>query len=110
MTKRKARSDRNHVIYQLLLPQGNYIGVTVKDTPHPQKSAERRMRSHWHRLTDPTRQRWNLYRAMQELGTIEKMNVMVLEVVRGKEAAHKRERELIRELRPTLNTDTRGMD
>jgi hypothetical protein len=32
-----------------------------------------------------------------------------MEIVRGKQAAHARERELIRELNPVYNTDKRGV-
>ena len=49
---------------------------------------------------------WKLCIAIRKYGP-DNFNVGVLEVVRGKAAAHVRERELIRERKPKLNTDVR---
>jgi hypothetical protein len=50
---------------------------------------------------------WRLYEALRERGP-EAFVYAILAVVRGKREAHILERGLIRELRPTLNTDVRG--
>jgi hypothetical protein len=45
---------------------------------------------------------WPLYEAMRKFGS-ENFKVFILETVRGKANAHKRELELILELQPKLN-------
>jgi hypothetical protein len=50
-----------------------------------------------------------LYETMRERGVGE-FTVRVMAVVRGKTEAHAVERALIRELKPNLNTDVRGME
>lgn len=105
---RKKRSDRNHVIYQLTVPgHGTYIGVTVKDTASAQKSALRRFAKHWYRLKDPAKNQWLLYRALAHVAR-DSVLVEVLAQIRGKTAAHELEVRLRRQLKPNLNTDTRG--
>jgi hypothetical protein len=51
---------------------------------------------------------WMLYEAMRERGVGE-FTVRVLAVVRGKTEAHNLERGLIRDMKPNLNTDVRGV-
>jgi hypothetical protein len=50
---------------------------------------------------------WMLYETMRERGT-DSFTVRVMSVVRGKTEAHNLERGLIRDMKPNLNTDTRG--
>jgi hypothetical protein len=45
---------------------------------------------------------------MRERG-VDTFNLMVVDVVRGKTEAHKLERDMIREHKPNLNTDVRGV-
>jgi hypothetical protein len=49
-----------------------------------------------------------LYETMRERGVGE-FTVRVVAVVRGKSEAHRTERTLIREMKPNLNTDVRGV-
>ena len=103
-TKRKRRSDTNHIIYCLTSPMGErYVGVTVKDPDKTVKvSLARRYRKHVNRCRTENLS-WALYAAMREHGP-ENFRVEPVEVVRGKVAPHARERELTRELNATLNS------
>jgi hypothetical protein len=51
---------------------------------------------------------WALCHALRQLADKSEIEVYVHEIIRGKAEAHRREVELRRELRPTLNTDVRG--
>lgn len=105
MMKRKRRLDRNHIVYSLTVGKLEYIGVTYVQDRSPIKSLKRRWRKHVTRALTEGRD-WTLCRAIRKYGP-EAFDVQVLEVVRGKPAAHERERELIRTLKPKLNTDVR---
>jgi len=104
---KKKRSDRNHVIYMIVGPQGSYIGVTAKTETTVLKSIRARVAKHYYRAKTETRQ-WALCTLLRGYESKEQIDVRVLEIVRGKSAAHARERELIRELNPFYNTDKRG--
>jgi hypothetical protein len=45
---------------------------------------------------------------LRSLADKSEIEVFVHEIIRGKAAAHRREVEIRRALRPVLNTDTRG--
>jgi hypothetical protein len=105
MMKRKRRTDRNHIIYSLAIGKLEYIGVTYVQDRSPTKSLRRRWQKHVRRALTEGRD-WCLCEAIRKYGP-EAFKTEVLEVVRGKAAAHIRERELIRSLRPRLNTDVR---
>jgi hypothetical protein len=49
-----------------------------------------------------------LCQELRKLANKNEIEVLVHEVIRGKAAAHKREVELRRIIKPALNTDTRG--
>jgi len=83
-----------------------YIGVTVVEKRNPQYSLKRRWQKHVSRALTEGKV-WKLCAAIRRHGS-EKFSVEIVETVRGKETAHKRERQLIRELRPSLNTDVRS--
>lgn len=104
---RAKRTDRNHIIYELVLPSGNYIGVTAKTETTVLKSVRARAAKHWYRAKTEAKD-WLLCRALRELESKEQIEIRVHEIVRGKAPAHDREVEIRRALRPTLNTDTRG--
>lgn len=102
---RKRRSDRNHIIYEIAMKSMTYIGVTVVEKRNPAYSLKRRWQKHVCRaLTE--QQNWKLCAAIRKHGP-EKFDVRVIEIVRGKVAAHERERQLIRVRKPKLNTDVR---
>ena len=104
---RKKRSDRLHIIYELRVPGGNYIGVTAKTQNTISKSVRARAAKHYYRSTTEDKD-WSLCVALRQLKCKEEIMIIVHEIVRGKEAGHQREVELRRQLKPTLNTDRRG--
>ena len=106
---RAKRTDRNHIIYTIVGPEGAYIGVTAKTESTVLKSVRARVAKHYYRAKTETKA-WALCELLRSYATKDDIDVRVLEIVRGKEAAHKRERELIRELNPVYNTDKRGVD
>ena len=106
-TIRKKRTDRNHIIYELRVAGGNYIGVTAKTETTINKSVLARAAKHYYRAKREAKD-WALCHALRKLADKSEIEVYVHEVVRGKAAAHKREAELRRQINPTLNTDVRG--
>lgn len=103
--KRKRRSDRNHAIYRIVVGAEFYIGVTVIENGAI-ASIKRRLVKHWRRRKDPVRKHWLIYKAFNKIEQHE-ATIELIEVVRGKAKAHKRERELIKRKKPTLNSDVR---
>jgi len=106
---RAKRSDRNHIIYQIVGPEGTYIGVTAKTESTVLKSVRARIAKHFYRAKTETKA-WALCELLRGYQSKDDIDVRVLEIVRGKVAAHARERELIRSERPFYNTDKRGVD
>ena len=107
LTARKKRTDRNHIIYEIVTEQGSYIGVTAKTESTVLKSIRARAAKHFYRAKKESKD-WLLCQVLRDYDSKEQIDIRALELVRGKAAAHKREVELRRTLRPTLNTDTRG--
>ena len=104
---RKRRVDRNHIIYELRVNGGNYIGVTAKTESTVLKSVRARAAKHYYRAKKEDKQ-WSLCIALRELSNKDEIEILIHEIVRGKGQAHKREVELRRQINPTLNTDIRG--
>ena len=106
-THRKKRTDRNHIVYELRLPAGNYIGVTAKTESTVLKSVRARAAKHFYRAKTETKN-WLLCAALRELDSKDEIEIVVHAVIRGKAPAHKEEVAIRRAVRPNLNTDTRG--
>jgi len=104
---RKKRSDRNHIIYLITNTMNGkeYIGITASIGRAFRKSVKVRLQKHFSRARKEGWE-WALYKDMNRY--IDELEVTyeisVLDVVRGKEAVHQREMELIREYKPKLNT------
>lgn len=95
-------------MYELTVGKKQYIGVTVKCFHSAAKSLRCRVSKHWYRRMEDGKNHWNLYKEIRKLEDRSQIGQRVVAVIRGKTQAHAFERELIRELKPTLNTDKRG--
>ena len=105
LKNRKRRSDRNQVIYYIqdVDTREYYIGLTALSFKgNVRRTLYRRMQKHMQRALAENKN-WGLSRALRERGS-ERFVFGVIEVVRGKKAAHVRETELINTLQPSLNT------
>lgn len=105
-SKRKPRSDRNHIIYCITAPDGQqYVGLTVV-VGTPLKSLQRRWLKHVNRAKNE-QHAWQLCDSIRQ-HQAEGFQLEILEKVRGKAAAHEREVELISARQPSLNTARTG--
>jgi hypothetical protein len=104
MKMRKARSDRNHVIYQVTCVDtgDTYIGLTVAKGQAFLRSVKVRVQKHFSRAKVEDKN-WSFCEAIRSNPEAE-WRYEVLEVIRGRKPAHQREREFIAEFQPTLNT------
>jgi hypothetical protein len=98
---RKKRSDRNYILYQLTIGNENYIGLTVAVGRAYLKSVKIRVQKHISRALREEKD-WALCEVLRE--NAEEVQYEVLEVIRGRKNAYSREREIISEVNPTLNT------
>ena len=104
---RKRRNDRNHVIYLLTGPNGQrYVGVTFARGRAWKRSAKIRWEAHVRNALDYDRQNL-LSVAIRDQGA-ENFTREVLEIVRGKQNAHNRERALLQLIQPELNMEGMG--
>jgi hypothetical protein len=99
---RKKRSDRNYVLYQLTAENETYIGLTVAQGQAFLRSVKVRVQKHLSRAKREDKS-WTLYAFLRSNPEVQ-IQYEVLEVVRGRKPAYQREREIIAEYEPTLNT------
>ena len=104
---RKKRTDRTHIIYMIESGADFYIGVTAKTMSTVKMSVLVRCNKHVYRMRSEDKS-WMLYETMRERGT-DSFTVRVMAVIRGKTEAHNFERDMIRTMKPNLNTDMRGV-
>ena len=104
MTLRKKRSDRNHVLYKVTCVDtgDSYIGLTVAQGQAFLRSVKVRWQKHVSRAMTEDKN-WSFCAALRDNADAE-WRYQVLEVVRGRKPAHQRERQLIAEYEPNLNT------
>ena len=102
-----ARTDRNHIIYEIVTPVGSYIGVTAKTESTVLKSLLSIAAKHYYRAKTEGLN-WALCQYLRTLNDKSEIDIRAHAVIRGKTAAHIRQRELIRLMNPALNTDKRG--
>lgn len=100
---RKRRQDRNHAIYCITnkVTGEQYVGIAVISTTAKQ-ALKVRIRKHIQRAKTETKS-WSLCESIRTYGN-EAFEYGLLEVVRGRKPAHARERELIGQHNPALNT------
>ena len=98
---RKKRSDRRHIVYSIINAETGdfYIGITQG---FRQKDLKIRLQKHIRRALTEGKS-WRLCDAIRSYGA-GSFVAQELAVVKGKQAAHAVERELIGEYSPTLNT------
>ena len=101
---RKKRSDRNHVLYKITCVDtgDSYVGLTVSQGRAFLKSVKVRWQKHVSRAKRENKE-WLLYEFLRTYDTAN-YKYEVIEVIRGRKPAHQRERELIEEISPSLNT------
>lgn len=100
---RKRRQDTKHVVYVITNTVTNeqYVGITVCGQ-QVRKALKVRMQKHVRRAVTENKD-WALCCSIREHGA-ESFTYGIVEFVRGRKPAHTRERELIREYAPALNT------
>jgi len=100
---RKRRQDTTHAVYVItnVLTAEQYVGITVCGQQVKQ-ALKVRIQKHIRRALTENKD-WALCESIRTFGP-EAFTYGVLETVRGRKPAHARERELIREFAPTLNT------
>lgn len=101
---RKRRSDRNHVIYEIVNTSNgkSYLGVTACIGRRVHYSAHLRFQKHQSRARREQKE-WALYVDMRE-NDPNVYELFIVDVVRGKATAHRIETELLKEFNYELNS------
>lgn len=101
--KRRRRQDTKHVVYCITntVTQAQYIGITVCGQ-QVQRALRIRIQKHIRRALTENKD-WKLCQSIRDFGP-ESHTYGIIEFVRGRKPAHSRERELIRQFNPVLNS------
>lgn len=101
--QRKRRSDRTHLIYVITnqVTSQQYIGITVKNAT-VFRTLKRRIQKHVQRALAEDKS-WALSESIRAYGS-ENFTFGLIDTIRGRKPAHQRERQLIAEYNPALNT------
>ena len=93
---RKKRSDRNHIVYEIVntINGKRYIGITQAIGRAFNYSVLRRFQKHMSRAKQENKD-WALYNDMRKYGP-DVYDVYVFDIVRGKQEAHDIEREQLK--------------
>ena len=103
MARRKTRSDCNYIIYEMTDERGeNYIGLTRKSQPNADRVVAERWRKHKSRARNENRL-WALYVYLKTGGLDLGWEHKILAIIRGRAEAYAYERELVKQVRPSLN-------
>lgn len=105
MVTRKKRNDRNHILYRFsnLVTGEVYIGLSAIIGRAQKKTLEVRWRRHLSRAKTEAKY-WAMHESLRAWPDPKFWRKEILEVVRGRKNAHQRERELIAQYCPNLNT------
>ena len=100
---RKRRQDTKHVVYCITntATGQQYIGITVCGQ-QVRRALKVRMQKHVRRAVTENKD-WALCNSIREYGTLAH-TYGIVEFVRGRKPAHARERQLIAEFNPALNS------
>lgn len=112
--RRKKRSDRAYLIYKVTCTVNRqcYVGLVVRRGQAVKGTLHRRLHEHTTRALGTAKgwedrvENWLLHVAIRKHGAAA-FTIELLEVVRGKAQAHRREVELMLELGASLNTHMR---
>lgn len=101
--KRRRRQDTKHAVYCITntVTGQQYIGITVCGS-QVRRALKIRIQKHIRRALTENKS-WALCRSIRDHGP-EAHTYGLIEIVRGRKPAHARERELIRQYSPELNT------
>ncbi len=101
---RKRRQDCNHAVYVItnVVTNEQYIGITVA-SGNVKKALKVRMQKHIRRALTENKD-WALCENIRAHG-VDSFTYGLVEIVRGRKPAHARERALLREHNPALNTN-----
>jgi hypothetical protein len=104
LKKRKRRSDTTHLIYVItnMVTSDQYIGITVKNPGGVKKTLHRRIQKHIQRAMAENKV-WSLSESIRTYGC-KAFTYGLVDTIRGRLPAHRRERELIGQYQPALNT------
>jgi hypothetical protein len=104
MKNKKRRSDRNHILYMIVnnVTGERYIGLTVMRGQAKLRSLKIRWEGHCY-AANVENKPWAISESIRTYGP-QAFSKTILDVVRGRYEAHKREVELIDTLQPELNT------